>query len=133
MFRDAKVRVEDNRAILITAGDTVLNKARAPELCRVLEKIFRQRMGFDAEVRCRLTEEGPHKIHSSEVEEAVRMERQLVEKVTQAAEAAREEHRQAAVKNARAQEYRKRPPKGRLLDPEEGYVLVHLLPGLEDL
>ncbi len=118
LFRNAKVRFPDPQVMMLEAEDNLVNHSRSQELCRILEKIFNERLGISLEVRCHLGKV-IHRARSleQEAEEAMRAE---AVRISEHAREARAGEEAAAVKEQRKQEYR-RAPRARQLEESEGY------------
>ncbi len=119
MFRTAQIRTEGNEKLILTVEDSFVNRSRSLELCRVLEKIFNERLGYDLTVRCHMVQQ--ESAHSDPlVVEAAQIE-QIVEQASRATQEAATRSKEKKAREARIKEYKNRPFKGRYLDPEEGY------------
>ena len=119
MFRTADIRTEGNEVLTLEVEDTFVNRSRSQELCRVLEKIFNDRLGYRLVARCRMVPKGEN--HSEAwVAESAQIE-QITEEAARASAEAAQKQRARKEKEARVREYKRRPGKGRYLDAEEGY------------
>ncbi|MCD8078142.1 MAG: PolC-type DNA polymerase III [Lachnospiraceae bacterium] len=120
LYRNAEIHVEEGNRVVLEAEDTLVNRSRAQELCRVLEKILNERLGYQAEVRCHL---GEHKkvIQNNYDDVVVAQVDHIVEEATHAREHARAGEKAASARAERQKEYRKRPPRGKMMDSEDGF------------
>jgi len=116
LFRTAEVHFTEQNILVLEAEENLVNRAHSQELCRVLEKIFVERLGIPLEVRVQLGE----KRRVSYRKESERRMAEEAAQITREIEAVREAESAAAAKSPPKKEYR-RPLKGRMLDPSEGY------------
>jgi len=116
LFRTAEVHFTEQNILVLEAEENLVNRAHSQELCRVLEKIFVERLGIPLEVRIQLGE----KRRASYRKESERRMAEEAAQITREIEAVREAESAAAAKAPPKKEYR-RPLKGRMLDPSEGY------------
>ena len=116
LFRTAEVHFTEPNILVLEAEENLVNRAHSQELCRVLEKIFVERLGIPLEVRVQLGE----KRRASYRKESERRMAEEAAQITREIEAVREAESAAAAKAPPKKEYR-RPLKGRMLDPSEGY------------
>ncbi len=116
LFRRARIRFTEPDLLLLEAEDTLVNRSRAQELCRILEKIFIERLGISLEVRIRL-KEGIVQTAANREEEKAAMDASRI--VEQARKAAEEEA--SAISRAEEKKEYHRHPKGKLLDPSQGF------------
>ncbi len=123
MFRAAKIHLEEGDHILVLeAEDSFINRSHSQELCRVLQKILVERLGYETEVRCVFGEFKRNKVLKPlEVLEAEEIAA-IVEEAAKARTEAEGRAKQVQRKNEKVQQYRKKAAmRGRALDPEEGW------------
>lgn len=116
LFRTAKMSFADPQVLVLEAEDNIVNHARSQELCRILEKIFNERLGIPLEVRCHLGKV-VHKSWNQLSEDAMLMEAAEISRHALEAKAGEEA---VAAKEQKKQEYR-RTPRARQLEESEGY------------
>ena len=123
MFRTARIHLEEGDHILVLeAEDSFINRSHSQELCRILQKILVERLGYETEVRCVFGEFKRNKVLKPlEVLEAEEIAA-IVEEAAKARTEADGRAKLAQRKNERVQQYRKKAAmRGRALDPEEGW------------
>ncbi|MDD6212226.1 MAG: PolC-type DNA polymerase III [Clostridiales bacterium] len=120
LFQSAECNFETESILVLTVEDNLVNRSHAQELCRILEKIFNERLHCPLEVRCHLGEK-KHAVYARYEDEVAVQAGEIAQKAAEARETEKSHRKAAAEKEAKAREYRKHPPKGKLLDPEDGF------------
>ncbi len=116
LFRTSKIRFPDAQVMVLEAEDNLVNHSRSQELCRILEKIFNERLGIPLEVRCHLGKA----VHRSWLQENEAAMREEAARISEHAREARAGEEVTAAKEQRKQEFR-RAPRARQLEESEGY------------
>ncbi len=115
MFRDGNIQYHDG-VFVIEVEDSVVNRSRSEELTRVLEKIMNERLGFAVAVRCRFTEYHSH--HKEQPLPEIPIPSAAKVHASQSGEKV---HHQSRSGHPSGGEYRHHQPRGRRLEPEEGW------------